>query len=68
MKSDTTAKTTLEEREFALSYRIETCLDVKFDSAELRAVREACRAALTDAFSAGKQEGWNDHKEVGNVR
>lgn len=24
--------------------------------------------AISSAFSAGKQEGWDDHKEVGHVR
>lgn len=24
--------------------------------------------ALLEAFGAGKQEGWNDHKEIGDVR
>lgn len=44
---------TLEEREFALAYQIEKCLDMKFDSAELGAVRKWCRRHLEDAFNAG---------------
>lgn len=59
---------TIEEREFRLAYSIEKALDTKFDSAEFRAVREVCKRELGEAFSAGKQEGWNDRKELGDVR